>query len=138
MNIFNIRDADIIHADIIQSYRNIEFEVRKNFVVGAILIILGADHSISIPCINALDDQDPIHLVQIDTHLDFDDERRGVSYGRGNPMRRPVEKPCITGLTQLGIRNVSPTAREGYADACAMGSHNVLLRQVRKLSSDTF
>lgn len=136
VKIVDIGDADIIHTDTIQSHRNIEFGVRKILAAGAIPIVLGGDHSINIPCINAFDDQDPVHLVQIDAHLDFVDERHGVRYGHGNPMRRAAEKPYVTGLTQLGIRNVSSTAREGYNDARAMGSDILSVRQVRKLGID--
>ena len=63
----------------------------------------------------------PIHVVQIDAHLDFVDERHGVRFGHGSPMRRAAETRWVTGLTQLGIRNVSSTAREGYEDARADG-----------------
>ncbi len=136
VKIVDIGDADIIHTDTIQSHRNIEFGVRKILAAGAIPIVLGGDHSINIPCINAFDDQDPVHLVQIDAHLDFVDERHGVRYGHGNPMRRAADKPYVTGLTQLGIRNVSSTAREGYDDARAMGSDILSVRQVRKLGID--
>ncbi|MAI98718.1 MAG: agmatinase [Nisaea sp.] len=136
VKIVDIGDADIIHTHTIQSHRNIEFGVRKILAAGAIPIVLGGDHSINIPCINAFDDQDPVHLVQIDAHLDFVDERHGVRYGHGNPMRRDAEKPYVTGLTQLGIRNVSSTAREGYDDARAMGSDILSVRQVRKLGID--
>ena len=136
VKIVDIGDADIIHTHTIQSHRNIEFGVRKILAAGAIPIVLGGDHSINIPCINAFDDQDPVHLVQIDAHLDFVDERHGVRYGHGNPMRRAAEKPYVTGLTQLGIRNVSSTAREGYDDARAMGSDILSVRQVRKLGID--
>ena len=55
--------------------------------------------------------------MQIDAHLDFVDVRHGVREGHGNPMRRAAEQAHVTGLTQLGIRNVSSTAREGYEDA---------------------
>lgn len=136
VKIVDIGDADIIHTHTIQSHRNIEFGVRKILAAGAIPIALGGDHSINITCINAFDDQDPVHLVQIDAHLDFVDERHGVRYGHGNPMRRDAEKPYVTGLTQLGIRNVSSTAREGYDDARAMGSDILSVRQVRKLGID--
>lgn len=54
----------------------------------------------------------------------------------GNPMRRAAEKPSVTGLTQLGIRNVSSTAREGYDDARAMGSDILSLRRFRKSGVD--
>ena len=132
-SIIDIGDADIIHTDTLQSHQNIEFGVRKILAAGAIPLVLGGDHSINIPCINAFDDQDPIHLVQIDAHLDFVDVRHGVRFGHGNPMRRAAEKNYVTGLTQLGIRNVSSTAREGYDDARQMGSDILSVRQVRKL-----
>ncbi|MEC7212260.1 MAG: arginase family protein, partial [Pseudomonadota bacterium] len=87
-------------------------------------------------CINAFDGQEPFHLVQIDAHLDFVDERHGVRYGHGNPMRRAAEKPYVTGLSQVGIRNVSSTARDGYEDARSMGSDIVSVRQFRKMGVD--
>ncbi|MGB3147190.1 MAG: arginase family protein, partial [Paracoccaceae bacterium] len=91
------------------------------------------DHSINIPCINAFADQGPFHLVQIDAHLDFVDERHGVRYGHGNPMRRAAEKPYVTGLSQIGIRNVSSTAKSGYDDARAMGSDILSVRHLRAM-----
>jgi len=39
----------------------------------------------------------------------------------------------VTGLTQIGIRNVSSTAKEGYEDAREMGSDILSVRQIRKL-----
>lgn len=132
----DIGDADIVHTDTVKSHANIEAGVRTILRAGALPVVLGGDHSINIPCINAFDDQGEIHLVQIDAHLDFVDERHGVRYGHGNPMRRAAEKPYITGLTQIGIRNVSSTAREGYKDARKMGSDILSVRQFRKLGVD--
>jgi agmatinase len=131
--IVDIGDADIIHTDTINSHANIEAGVRAILKSGALPVVLGGDHSINIPCINAFDDQDPIHVVQIDAHLDFVDERHGVRYGHGNPMRRAAEKDYVTGLTQLGIRNVSSTAKEGYDQAREMGSDILSVRHLRKL-----
>jgi agmatinase len=132
----DIGDADIVHTDTVKSHANIEAAVRAILRAGALPVVLGGDHSINIPCINAFDDQGEIHLVQIDAHLDFVDERHGVRYGHGNPMRRAAEKPYVTGLTQIGIRNVSSTAREGYEDAQKMGSGILSVRQFRRLSVD--
>jgi len=129
----DIGDADIVHTDTIKSHTNIEIGVRAILDAGALPVVLGGDHSVNIPCINAFDGQGPIHVVQIDAHLDFVDERHGVRFGHGNPMRRAAEKDYVTGLTQLGIRNVSSTARDGYEDARAMGSDILSVRQVRKL-----
>ena len=132
----DIGDADIVHTDTVKSHANIEFGVRKILAAGALPVVLGGDHSINIPCVNAFSDSGPIHIVQIDAHLDFVDERHGVRFGHGNPLRRAAEKSYVTGLTQLGIRNVSSTAREGYEDARRMGSDILSVRQVRKLGTD--
>lgn len=136
VRIVDIGDADIIHTKTEESHANIEWGVRKILGAGALPVTLGGDHSINIPCINAFEDQNPIHVVQIDAHLDFVDERHGVTCGHGNPMRRAIEKDWVSGMTQLGIRNVSSTAKEGYDDARARGSDILSVRQVRKLGTD--
>ena len=131
--IIDIGDADIIHTDTLSSHTNIEYGVRKILSSNAIPIVIGGDHSVNIPCINAFSDSEPFHLIQIDAHLDFVDERHGVKYGHGNPMRRAAEKSYVSGLTQIGIRNVSSTAKEGYEDARKMGSNIISVRQFREL-----
>ncbi|MEP2946544.1 MAG: agmatinase [Lentilitoribacter sp.] len=133
VKIVDLGDADIIHTDTINSHKNIEYGVRKILDAGALPVVLGGDHSINIPCINAFSEQEPIHLVQIDAHLDFVDERHGVKYGHGNPMRRAAEKDYVTGLSQIGIRNVSSTAKEGYEAAREMGSDIISVRKFRQL-----
>jgi agmatinase len=50
-------------------------------------------------------------------------------------MRRAAEKGWVSGLTQVGIRNVSSTAREGYEAARAMGSTILSVRQARALGT---
>ena len=133
VKIVDIGDADIIHTDTIKSHKNIEKGVRSILKAEALPVVLGGDHSVNIPCINAFSDYGPIHILQIDAHLDFVNERHGVKYGHGNPMRRAAEKTYVTGLTQVGIRNVSSTAKEGYGDAKAMNSDILSVRQTRKI-----
>lgn len=140
VRIVDIGDADIIHTKTTESHAGIELGVRKILDAGALPVTIGGDHSINIPCINAFEqdcaDNGPIHVVQIDAHLDFVDERHGVTHGHGNPMRRAIDKDYVSGMTQLGIRNVSSTAKEGYDYARACGSDILSVRQVRKLGTD--
>lgn len=131
VRIVDIGDADIIHTDTTQSHANIAKGVNAILDAGALPVVIGGDHSINIPCIDAFAGRGDIHIFQIDAHLDFVDERHGVRNGHGNPMRRAAEKPYVTGLTQVGIRNVSSTAKEGYDDARAMGSDIISVRQMR-------
>ncbi|MFY0648874.1 MAG: agmatinase [Sulfitobacter geojensis] len=133
VNIVDIGDADIVHTDTEASHANIETGVRAILDAGALPVVIGGDHSINIPCIRAFDGQGDIHILQIDAHLDFVDVRHGVRHGHGNPMRRAAEREYVTGLTQVGIRNVSSTAKEGYEDARAMGSDIISVRQSREM-----
>ncbi len=133
VRIVDIGDADIIHTDTMKSHANIETGVRAILAAGALPVVIGGDHSVNIPCINAFDGQGPIHILQIDAHLDFVDERHGVRFGHGNPMRRAAERSHITGISHYGIRNVSSTAREGYEAARAMGGDILSVRQIRAM-----
>lgn len=129
----DIGDADIVHTDTLRSHANIRKGVEAILDAGALPVVIGGDHSINIPCIDAYEGREPFHVFHIDAHLDFVDERHGVRFGHGNPLRRAAEKPYVSGLTQVGIRNVSSTARDGYDEARAMGSDIISVRQMREL-----
>jgi agmatinase len=135
VRIVDLGDADIVHTNTEKSHENIKTGVNAMLDAGAFPVTIGGDHSINIPCIDAFEGRGEIHILQIDAHLDFVDERHGVRNGHGNPMRRAAEKPYITGLTQVGIRNVSSTAKEGYEDARKMGSDIISVRQMRDLGA---
>jgi len=136
VKIVDIGDADMVHTDTIKSHDNIEFAVRKILAAGAMPVTLGGDHSVHIPCIRAFDDQEPVHIIHIDAHLDFVDERHGVRYGHGNPLRRASEMKHVTGFTQLGIRFVSSSNRADYEAARKAGSDILSVRDVRRLGSE--
>lgn len=133
VRIVDIGDADIVHTDTVKSHANIRDGVKAILAAKALPVVIGGDHSVNIPCIEAFEGQGDIHIFQIDAHLDFVDERHGVRHGHGSPMRRAAERPYVTGLTQVGIRNVSSTARDGYEAARAMGADILSVRQARVL-----
>lgn len=135
VRIVDVGDADMVHTDTARSHANAELAVRKILERGAMPLVLGGDHASNIPCVRAFSEHGPIHIVQIDAHLDFVDVRHGVREGHGNPMRRAAEQSHVTGLTQIGIRNVSSTAKEGYEDARARGSTILSVRQARRLGT---
>ena len=133
--IADIGDADIVHTDTEKSHANIEAGVRAVLAAGALPVVAGGDHSVNIPCVRAFRENGTMHILQIDAHLDFVDERHGVRHGHGNPMRRAAEEAHVSGLSQFGIRNVSSTAREGYQDARRMGSDILSVRQFRAMGA---
>jgi agmatinase len=68
-------------------------------------IFLGGDHSITHPVLRAFDDVDELHVVQIDAHLDFTDERDGTRYSNSSAFRRAAEDlPNLKHITTVGLR----------------------------------
>ena len=76
---------------------------------------------------------DPFILFKLMPHLDFVDERHGVTLGHGNPMRRAAEKHYIKGLSQFGIRNVSSTAKRAMKMLGHLVQDILSVRQIREL-----
>lgn len=135
VRIVDMGDVDIVHTDTVTSHANTQRAVEQILRSGALPVILGGDHAVNIPCVRAFHDHGPIHIIQIDAHLDFVDVRHGVREGHGNPMRRASEQAHVSGITQIGIRNVSSTSRDGYEDARQRGSSILSVRQARHLGA---
>ena len=133
VRIVDVGDADIVHTDMEQSHANTRAAVDRILDSNAMPVSLGGDHSVHAPIIQAFEGRGPIHIIHFDAHLDFVDERHGVRFGHGNPLRRASELSHIVGMTQMGIRNVSSSNRQDYDDARAAGSEVLSVRDVRKL-----
>ncbi|MFC2169280.1 agmatinase [Acidobacteriota bacterium] len=70
-------------------------------------ILLGGDHSVTLPELRALGKKyGPVALVQFDSHVDTHDEYFGHRYNHGTPFRRGVEEGLINTdcSIQVGIR----------------------------------
>ena len=135
VRIVDVGDADIVHTDMEKSHRNTYAAVRKILEASAMPVSIGGDHSVHAPIIEAFADHGPIHILHFDAHLDFADERHGVRYGHGNPLRRASEMSHIVGMTQMGIRNVSSSNRQDYDAARVAGSDIISVRGVRQLGT---
>ncbi|MBP2672250.1 MAG: agmatinase, partial [candidate division NC10 bacterium] len=61
---------------------------------GAFPVCLGGDHSLTPAILRAFADT-PVHLVQVDAHLDFVDRLAGAAETHASPMRRAREMPWV-------------------------------------------
>ncbi|WP_027416654.1 agmatinase [Aneurinibacillus terranovensis] len=126
-------DVDIVHGDLQQSFENIEEAVRKIISKGAMPVVLGGDHSITIPVAQALDSFGPLCAIQIDAHLDWADERSGQQFGHGSPMRRIAEMEHFQEMAQLGIRGIGSSNKGDFDAARAYGSVILSPKEIRKI-----
>jgi agmatinase len=135
VSIVDIGDADMIHADPISSLANIEHGVRSILASGALPVVIGGDHSVNIPCLRAYAGQSPLHIIHIDAHLDYVDQRAGVSHGQGSPLRRAAELQHVEGITHLGIRGQGSSSATDFRDALEQKSRIISVREFRRLGT---
>jgi len=136
LKIVDCGDIDMVHGDLQQSFENIEEAVRKIVSKGAMPVVLGGDHSITIPVAQALDTLGPLVAIQIDAHLDWADERSGQRFGHGSPMRRMAEMDHFTEMAQLGIRGIGSSIKGDFDAARDYGSVILSPKQIRKMGID--
>lgn len=87
------------------------------------LFVLGGDHGVTIPVLDALDAVgEPVHIVHIDAHLDWRVEVQGVRRGYSSPLQWASRKPFVSGMTQIGMRGTGSARRAELEAARAWGS----------------
>jgi agmatinase len=96
--------------------------IRQILERGAMPIVMGGDHGITIPVLRAFEGKGPITLVQIDAHLDWRDEVNGVTEGRSSPVRRASEMSHIGDIFQIGLRSQGSARPQEVEDALAYGA----------------
>ena len=94
---------------------------------GAVPIVFGGDDAVPIPVIRAYRDYGPIVVVQIDQHLDFTDEVRGVREGYSSPMRRVSEMGWVERIIQVGLHGIGSGQTADVEAARAAG--NILVTE---------
>jgi len=111
--------------------------VRHLWRQGTQVFVLGGDHGITIPVLDALDAVgEPVHVLHIDAHLDWREEVGGVRRGYSSPLRWASHVKAVSGMTQIGLRAIG-SARRGEVDAArAYGSHLVTAEEFHAQGPD--
>jgi len=88
--------------------------VRHFWKQGAQLVVLGGDHGVTIPVLDALDAVgEPVYVFHVDAHLDWREEVGGIRRGYSNPLQWASKLKSVSGMTQIGLRGIgSARSRE--------------------------
>src|SRR5436309_6648919 len=107
LSVADVGDIDAPPVSIEKCYDAVEAGIGAVADPGARPIVIGGDHSISLPVLRALARRHgPLALVQFDAHIDTWDEYFGGKYFHGTPFRRAIEEGIVDGrrFIQVGIR----------------------------------
>ena len=122
--------------DIRKNSVRVEDAVRLIRNAKALPIIIGGDHGVPIPVLRGLKNDGPIYVIQIDAHLDWLDQRNGVSEGFSSPMRRASEMAHVSGMHQIGLRNQGSATTVEFDAAQAYGSNLVTAEHLHDYGVD--
>ncbi len=118
--------------DLIGSAARATQAVRGILAAGALPIVLGGDDSTTALALRAFDGHGPLHILQIDAHIDYRDEVDGIPDGYSSPMRRAAEMPWVKRIVHCGARGVGSARPGDVRDTLARGNAIFTARDVKR------
>lgn len=97
---------------------------------GAVPVVIGGTDSIPIPVARAFESHGPIVVIQVDEHLDFKQDWRGIREGYSSPMRRISEMEWVSDIFQLGLHSMGSALVSDVEEALAAGHTLITEREV--------
>lgn len=113
LEVVDFGDAYCPHNQLDASHANIEARVAEVANRGIVPIVLGGDHSITLPSATAVARAKgfgKVGIVHFDAHADTADRIDGSLVSHGTPMRRLIESGAVPGdrFVQVGLRGYWP------------------------------
>ena len=128
-------DIEAVPAGLERSLALLRSHVGHILGAGAVAVVLGGDHSLSLSMLQAVADRfgpDGYAVIHFDTHADTGSEVFGVALSHGTIMRRLVEDGHVDPrrYAQIGLRGYWP-GREEFAWQAERGITSLFMHEVR-------
>ncbi len=126
-------DLSVVPGYIEDSYKRIEEELYPLVEAEVIPILLGGDHSITLPELRAIFKKyGPVSLIHFDSHTDTYDEYFGRPHNHGTPFSRAVEENLldVDHSLQVGMRG-SVYSKDDYAQSKSYGFELITMAEIR-------
>jgi len=116
LRVADIGDVLMPAGDTEQSIARLEDVVYAVAAAGAMPVILGGDHTITLPDATGVARHagwGRVSLIHFDAHADTGEDHYGALHGHGTPMRRLIESGAVRGdrFLQIGLRGYWPPPR---------------------------
>jgi arginase len=87
--------------------------VAEAMAAGAVPLVLGGDHSVTVPVLEAIAAaHGPVDILHFDAHPDLYDDFGGDPRSHASPFARIMERKLARRLVQVGIRTLNRHCRE--------------------------
>ena len=141
LGVVDVGDVEMPPGEIEKSLARLEEAVSVVARAGPMPVVLGGDHTITLPDATAVARQvgwGRVSLVHFDAHADTGDTQFGSLYGHGTPMRRLIESGAVRGdrFFQIGLRGYWP-GPETLAWMAAQGMRSYEMTEVVRRGLDT-
>jgi agmatinase len=113
LKVFDYGDASVLPLDLERSHAGVRSKVAEVRRLGAVPIVLGGDHSITLPSVQAVAGvlgAGNIGVVHFDAHADTADDDWGSPISHGTPIRRLIQSGAVhaANFVQVGLRGYWP------------------------------
>src|ERR1700749_2733889 len=113
LRVADLGDVVMPSGEMERSLKGLESVVQSVAAAGAVPVILGGDHTITLPDATGVARHHGwgrVSLIHFDAHADTGDTQWGSLYGHGTPMRRLIESGAVRGdrFLQIGLRGYWP------------------------------
>src|ERR671916_1459653 len=135
LSVIDYGDVPVVPGYIEESYRRIKEGLEPIHRAGVVPIVLGGDHSIALPELQAAAAaHGPLALVQFDSHPDTWDAYFGQKHTHGTPFRRAVEEGLLKPerSIQVGMRGSIYDSAD-WDDARELGFELISTDEVREI-----
>lgn len=129
-------DVPIASHDVLKTFGDAEALVSKALDQGEMPLIIGGDHSISLPGIRAVAAEGPVGIIQLDAHLDLvDDSPQQGRYSQSSQIRRALELPEVDPkrVVQIGLRGFNYPHYQEFAKQ--QGVHQLTTKEAVALGA---
>ena len=113
LRVVDAGDVEMYSGDVERSIASLEEAVHTVTAAGAVPLVLGGDHTVTLPDATGVARHlgfGRVSMLHFDAHADTGNIEFGSLYGHGQPMRRLIESGALRGdrFLQIGLRGYWP------------------------------
>jgi len=128
-------DVNILPTENEGNFERVAKTVRQILARGSLPVVIGGDHTIPFLVVKAFERYEPLDIVYLDAHLDFEDEtEEGVKVFNASAFRRCSELPFVHNITLIGFRApLPPSSKKAYDAALKYGEKIITANKFRQM-----